>query len=105
MDTTSRRNSRKKRPVNEPVDLKAKLREKMMLHKLGRTKQVVLDKEIDDIEDKLENTKLRGREKKKLQERLRILEEIEQKRVNSINDDYAEYVDGATYGGGFEHPD
>ena len=76
-----------------------------MIHKLGRTKQGILDREMEKIEDTLSNKKLRGKDKKKLKERLKLLEEVEEKRSTSINDDPAVYVDNASYGGGFEHPE
>jgi hypothetical protein len=113
-ETKSKRKTRKRhvapvvaeKLVEEKVDLKSKLREKMMLHKLGRTKQGILDKEIEKIEDTLASSKkLPGKEKKKLKERLKLLEEVEEKRSTSINDDPAVYVDNASYGGGFEHPE
>lgn len=121
METITReRKTRKRRDVapsvvvevekeEEKVDLKAKLREKMMKQKLGRTKQVIIDREIENIEEALEDTrtgtKLRGKDKKKLKERLKLLEEVEEKRAMSINDDPAVYIDNASYGGGFEHPE
>lgn len=90
----------------EKVDLKAKFKEKMMKHKLNRTKQEILNREIEDIEDTLSSEKrLPGKEKKKLKDRLKLLEEVEEKRNMSINDDPAVYVDNASYGGGFEHPE
>lgn len=110
----SKKNPRKKRitspenkdPEKVPVDeLKKKLRQKLMESRLARTSRVVRDKEMDDIEDKLESRKLPAKTKKKLKERLKLLEDIEEKEINSVNTDYPEYPDTGGYGGAMVRDD
>ena len=114
-----RRNSKKKprkrnpeKPavteVEEKVskeELRARLRAKMNVKKLHRTSRIIRDQEMEDIEDKLDDKRLSGKEKKRLKERLKLLEEVEEQQFNAMNDDYAEYVDTGSYGGSMERPD
>lgn len=76
---------------NSTSDAKKKFREKMLKYKLSRTKQVLLDKEAEILEAKLKKKKLPTKEKKKLRKRLNLIEQVEEDRYNSINDEYPEY--------------
>ena len=72
--------------------------------KLNRTKQSILDNEMETIEEKLESRKIRGKERKKLRDRLKLLEEIENKRIDSFNSECPDF-DNFSYGGSTPHDD
>jgi len=86
-------------------ELRLKLRQKLEFQKLLRTPQDIRENEMEEIEEKLENRHLPAKERKRLKNRLKLLEEIEEKILNSKNDDYAQYTDNASYGGSLEMAD
>jgi hypothetical protein len=84
-------------------ELRALLRDKLNQKRLMRTSKFVRDRELDDIEEKLDDKRLPGKEKKKLKARMKLLEEVEDKIANANNLDFPDYVDTASYGGGMEN--
>ena len=103
---TSKKPSRKKVVQDEKIskdDLKASLRDKLKMKRLMRTSKFSRNREMDNIEDKLEDKRLPGKEKKRLKERMKLLEDVENKIVNTQNLDFPEYTDTASYGGGIEN--
>lgn len=70
---------------------KKKFREKMMKFKMGRKKQDILNKEAETLTAKLKKKKIPASERKKLRKRLNIIEQVEEDRFTSINNEYPEY--------------
>ena len=100
----TKRTSRKKKEEEEPEDLRAKLKAKLYQAKLSRQPQTCLDDRLDKLEEQLENSKSH-KEREQIRKQIALIEKIEENRQNSINDDYAQYDDKASYGGGIEHND
>ena len=104
---TSKKTLRKRVPHDEEKvnkdDLKSSLREKLKMKRLMRTSKFSRNREMDDIEDKLDDKRLSGKEKKRLKERMKLLEDVEAKISNAQNLDFPDYVDTASYGGGIEN--
>jgi hypothetical protein len=97
-----RRNTRKKQ--NSTEDLKSKLHEKLRIKKLERLTQFSRDQMVEKLENKLDENKT-AKERAVIQKELDILQEIDDKQQNSINNDYAEYTDNSGGGGGLVFPD
>lgn len=81
----------KKIPDNKlsKEEIRAKLREKIAYKQLIRTPQYIRENEMIDIEEKLENKRLSGKERSLLKKRLNLLENIEENQVQ--NNDYTFY--------------
>uniref|UniRef100_A0A6C0EMC8 Uncharacterized protein n=1 Tax=viral metagenome TaxID=1070528 RepID=A0A6C0EMC8_9ZZZZ len=92
---------RKTEETENVENLKAKLRAKLREAKLGRQSQFVLDNRMDKLEEQLERVKTHD-EEIKIRKEMELIEKIEEKRISSVNDDFAEYDDNANYGGGME---
>ena len=101
-----KRKPRKRQEENSvpKEDLKLKLKQKLKEKQLERTSRFVRDNRMDKIEEKLEESK-NFAERKKLEDELALLEKIQEKELNSFSGDFPEYPDGASYGGGLEHPE
>lgn len=91
-------------PVDPKQDLKNKLRQKLREKQLERTAKYVRDTRMDDLEEKLEDSK-NPAERHKLKEELALLEKIQEKELNTVNGDFAEYADVCDYGGSMERAD
>ena len=84
-------------------ELREKLREKLSTKKLTRTSRVVRENELQELEKKLrknKNKKRKGKklsptEKKRIRERIKLLQEIEEKDCenyeNSLSGDFVDY--------------
>jgi len=95
---------RKKKPAQKPIqedpgeeklsreELRAKLRAKINEQKLSRTSRVIRDKEMDDVEERLNGAIISAREKMALKRKLKLLEKIEEKEMvdSMVVGDYAD---------------
>ena len=108
---SSRKSRKHKTPQKESSSelstpsLKDILKQKIKAKRLERTNHIVLDNRIEDIADLLKKEK-DPNVRLKLQKELTLLQEAEEAQFNTINNgEYPDYGDGASYGGGCEHPD
>lgn len=92
------------KPIDPKSELKNKLKQKLKEKQLERTSRFVREKRMDDIEEKLEESK-DPEERHRLKEQLSLLEKIHEKELNSFSGEFPEYGDSASYGGGLEHPE
>jgi hypothetical protein len=84
-------------------ELKEILKQKLLEKRLERTSQLVRENKMDKLEERIKKTKNK-KELERLQTELEILEKVEEKQLNSFTVEFPEYGDGASYGGGMEHP-
>jgi len=93
--------------INEVVEkvsrdvLRQRLKESVAKKKLFRTSRVSRDQEMEDIEDRLDE-KISGKERKVLKERLKLLEEVEEKHLENslVPGDFQDAYYGNISGGG-----
>jgi hypothetical protein len=81
--------------------LKNKLKEKLKEKQLERTSKIVREKRMEKIEDILDGESeetVRGSERRKLKEELKLLEKIEEKQ-DTFTGDFPEYSERASFGG------
>jgi hypothetical protein len=90
-------------PETEPVDLKAKLREKLRAGQLARKCRYARDNRMDDLSQQLESCRDAAK-RSQIKKELNLLEQVAEKE-DDFSGDYPEYCDTATYGGGLEHND
>jgi len=101
--------SRKKQEETEPqpdpkAELRLKLKQKLREKQLERTSKSVRTNRMDDIEERLEESRDPA-ERHKLKEELALLEKIQEKEFNSQASEFPDYGDGCSYGGSMERPD
>ena len=100
----SNKTSRTRQKQKKKEELRNKLKQKLHEKTLERTSRVVRDKRIEDIEEKLEESK-NPTERLKLKEELALLEKVQEKEFGTFSGDFPDYGDGCSYGGSMERPD
>lgn len=91
-------------PPPSKEQLRKILKEKLKAKQLYRTSQFARDNMAFDLKEKMKKAK-QPEEKEKLQKKLDLLNEIEDAQIAAQNNDYPDYGDNASYGGGLEHDD
>lgn len=81
-----------KKQLSEKELLKLKLKEKLRVKKLERNTLHARDNMAEKLEERLEDAKTKD-EKRAIKKELSILEDIEDRQAQSMNDDYPEYND------------
>lgn len=81
----------------DKLTLKEKLRQKLNEKKLFRTSRVVRDNEMDELEKKIKSKSIPSSQKKKLKQRLDLLQKVEDKEIesyeNTLSGDFVDYTD------------
>ena len=78
------RNTEDNNRADQKVDLKAKLRERIAVKKLGRTSKVIRDKRVEELEERLEQ-ELSKNERNTINSELKLLTDIEDKEFSAVH--------------------
>lgn len=90
--------------VNQKEELRNKLKQKLHEKKLERTSRAVRDSKMEELEEKLEDSR-NPAEKHKLKQELDLLTKIQEKELDNLAGDYPDYGGGCDYGGSMERSD
>lgn len=91
-------------PTDTKEDLKNKLKQKLREKQLERTSKTVRCNRMDQLEEKLQESK-NSAERHKIKEELNLLEKIQEKELNTFSGEFPEYGDNCDYGGSMERSD
>ena len=102
-----RRSKKKTEQVEQEVQLepkellKLKLKQKLKEKLLERKPRAIIENRMDDLEEVIETSKS-ATERRKAKEELALLNSIQERQLNSVNEEFPEYADKSSYGGAME---